>query len=236
VAVAVVGVGSVAGIVLVDRGIMPGVVGVNKGIVAVPSVVGSSLEDARQALYNLGLVCRVSEVEFNDTVPEEHVVRQLVDDGAQVKRGRHIDVVVSGGPVVGVVPPVKGLAEHIAKLELRKKGFKVGRSRKKYHERTPAGYVITAVPEEGTSISREMAVNLMISEGPRPTHATMVNVVGERIGTARTKVAEAGLKLGRISYDNNPSLEPGTVVSQSVPPGTSVPLESSVDVVVSVRK
>lgn len=226
--------GAVSGVLVVDRLIMPNVVGVNKGIVSVPDVAGMQWEGARQKLYDVGLVGRIKHEEFSDSIPADVVVRQYVDAGSSVKRGRHIDVAVSRGPEVAEVPAVRGLAEHVAKLELRKKGFKINRIQKKYHERVPTGHVVAADPPEGTTISREMGLTLYVSDGPKPTHAEMVNVVGESLGNARVAIGEAGLKVGRVDYRNNPDLAPGTVLSQSVPPGTAVPLESSVDLVVSV--
>ncbi len=215
---------------------MPHVVGVNKGIVSVPSLAGVEWEAARQKLYDVGLVGRVEAQEFSDTVPVGSVLRQYVQAGEQVKRGRHIDVAVSKGPEVGVVPSVKGLAEHLVRLELQKKGFAVSGSVRRYHERVPSGSVIELSPPEGTRISREMYIEIVVSKGPKPTHAVMVNVVGEGLGEAREKIRECGLKVGRVDYQNNPALAPGMVLKQSVPPGTNVALESPVDLVVSVAR
>jgi ABC-type uncharacterized transport system ATPase subunit len=83
--------GSIGGVFVVDRLVMPHMVGVNKGIVDVPDIVGLPHEDARQKLFDIGLVCRVKEEEFCDTVDVGSVVRQFVDPGSQVKRGRRID-------------------------------------------------------------------------------------------------------------------------------------------------
>jgi serine/threonine-protein kinase len=235
-ALAAMGLGGAAAALVVDRVVMPHVTGLNKGVVDVPDVGGLPYEQAREKLYAVGLLGRVRNEEFSDVVADGSVIRQYVLVGEKVKHGRQVDVAVSRGPVVGVVPNVKGIAEHVARLEMRKKGFSVAKSERKYDDKVPAEYVITTSPDVGTSISREMDVTLVVSKGPKPTSAEMVNVVGESLGNAQAKISDAGLKTGRIDYQNNPSLAPGTVVSQSVPPGTSVPLESTVDIVVSVRK
>ena len=110
---------AVAGVLVIDRLVMPNIVDVDKGIVSVPAVLGLDWEQARQRLYDIGLVGRIRTQEFNDTVAAGAVIRQYLDAGAPVKRGRHIDVAVSKGAEVGVVPGVQGLAEHLARLELR---------------------------------------------------------------------------------------------------------------------
>ncbi len=72
-----------------------------------------------------------------------------------------------------------------------------------------------------------MPIDLIISDGVKPTHADMPNLIGESLLDAKKKIEDAGLKLGKLEYKTNTTLSPGTVVSQSVPPGSSVPLESS---------
>jgi beta-lactam-binding protein with PASTA domain len=62
----------------------------------------------------------------------------------------------------------------------------------------------------------------------------MPNIVGENLAGAREKLEESGLNVGKINYRNDPSLLPGTVISQSVSPGENVPLETSVDITVSL--
>jgi len=227
-------VGAIAGVLIVDRLVMPNIVGVNKGIVSVPDIRGMEIEAGRQRLYEIGLIARIEEQEFNDSVPTGSIVRQFVEPGEQVKKGRHIDVAVSRGPEAAIVPVVKGMSEATARLELRKKGFAISKTSKVYHDRIPSGSAVGTSPPDGITISREMGLTLYVSNGPKPTHATMVNVVGERLGDARTKIEEAGLSVGGIDYEHNPSLAPGTVLSQSIPPGTNVPLGGSVALVVSV--
>ena len=67
----------------------------------------------------------------------------------------------------------------------------------------------------------------------KPTHADTPNLIGESLLDAK-KIEDAGLKLGKLDYKSNATLSPGTVISQSVPPGSSVPLQSAVNIVVSV--
>jgi serine/threonine-protein kinase len=121
----------------------------------------------------------------------------------------------------------------MARIELRKHGFNVGAVKKQYHEVHPVDAVIDAFPPAGTTISRAMDVDLVISRGPKPTHAEMPNIIGESLSEARKKIEDAGLKVGKIDYQNNQTLVPGTVVSQSAPPGSKVPLESQVHIVIS---
>jgi eukaryotic-like serine/threonine-protein kinase len=235
-AVFITAVGMLFGILAVDRIIMPTIVHVNKDMIEVPSIEGQPYEEARQKLYDVGLYCDVQAKEYNDKIGREIIITQAPVSGTKVKKGRQVAVVVSKGPLAGPVPHVRKLSERQAKAELRKAGFELGKSKKVYSEDITKDLVVTAVPEEGTIISREMTVDIHVSNGPRPTHVEVPNLVGESIGSAQAKLEDAGLSAGTVSTDNNPSLAPGTVISQSVSPGTSVPLESAVDLVVAVRK
>jgi len=88
-------------------------------------------------------------------------------------------------------------------------------------------------PPRGTIISREVCVEITVSKGPKPTHAEVPNVIGETLSDAKRLVEESGLNVGKVEYRMNTPTRPGTVISQSVSPGTNAPLESAVDLVIS---
>ena len=231
--VAVIG-GIVGGIIIVDKIIMPQVVGVNRDIVEVTSVKGLELEKAREAFYAAGLLSEIKSREYDDTIADGGVISQFPEPGSKVKKGRKIAVVISKGKEIAVIPDIRNLTEQQARIELRKKGISIGKIKKIYSDDKALDLVIEAFPQCGTTISREMEIDLFISKGPRPTHAVAPNLVGESLTSAKKMIEESGLVLGKISYQNNASLLPGTIISQSVAPGSKVRLESSINLEVSV--
>jgi beta-lactam-binding protein with PASTA domain len=228
--------GFVIGIFAVDRFIMPKVVGVNKDMVEVPGVGGLSYEDARHKFFQVGLLTEIRSRDYDDKIPLDAVINQTPEAGIKVKKGRHIALTISKGKEIGVIPDIRNLSEHQARIELKNNGFTVGNVKKIYSDEKPVDVVIDAYPESGTTVSREIEIDILISKGAKPTHAEVPNLVGENLADAKKKIEDSGLKLGKISYQNNKSVSPGTVVSQSVSPGSSVPLESAVNIVVSVIK
>jgi eukaryotic-like serine/threonine-protein kinase len=228
--------GMLCGVLVVDRLIMPTVVGVNRGLIPVPSVVNMPSDQARDKLLGVGLRWDIKSREYSDGVPQNSVISQFPAAGDEVKKGRQVDAVVSKGPKTDAVPDVKKLNDRQARIELRKHGFDIGRIRRTYDDSVTKDLAIKSVPEKGTIISKEMTVDLVLSNGPKPTSAEVPNIVGESIESARAKVEDSGLSMGAMTYANNASVEPGTVMSQSFSPGTSVPLESKIDIVVSVKK
>jgi len=215
---------------------MPKIVGVHRDVLPTPDVRGMEYEAARTKFYGVGLLTEVRAKEFDDSVPEGNVLSQFPDPGEQVKKGRKIAVTVSRGPEAAKIPLLRGINERQARLDLRKGGFSVGNVRKAFHETVPLDAVIETFPPAGTITSRAMDLDLVLSRGPKPTHAVMPNVIGEILSEAKKKVVDAGLKVGAVTYQNNAALVPGTVMSQSASPGANVPLESSVDLVISAIK
>ncbi|MCL2183230.1 MAG: PASTA domain-containing protein [Chitinispirillia bacterium] len=225
-------VGGLAGFFVVDRFVMPKVVGVQRDMVATPNLAGMDREAARNKLFGVGLLTEERGREFNEEVAEGAVISQFPEPGEMVKKGRKIAVTLSRGPEAGTVPVVRGMNEGRARNEMRRAGFSVGSVRRTWSNQT-LDAVIETFPPAGTITSRAMNVDLIISRGPKPTHAVMPNIIGESLSEARSKVEAAGLKVGKVDYKNNPSVVPGTVLSQSAAPGAKVPLESSVDITIS---
>ena len=226
--------GGFIGLYVVDKMIMPRIVNMDRGMVTVPSIVNMPWEDARQQLFNIGLRLQISVRQYDEKVARDCVISQQPLAQENVKKGRLVVVVVSKGSEIGVVPAVMNLTERKATSELKKMGFIVGKSKRDYFDDFPKDVVASISPKEGTTISREMPVDIVVSDGPKPTHADVPNLIGESLLIAKNKIEKSGLKLGKIDYKANATVVPGTVISQSAPPESSVPLESAINIVVSV--
>ncbi|MFP4162380.1 MAG: PASTA domain-containing protein [Chitinispirillaceae bacterium] len=228
------GVGFLVGLLVVDKLVMPNIVGVNRGMVEVPNIEGLPYEEGRHKLYGVGLLTEVRDKEFDDSIQDGSIINQYPESGSKVKKGRKVAATVSRGKEIAAIPRVKQLSERQARIEFRKYGFTLGKVKKKYSSSYPEDIVIDAYPPGGTTISRSMEVDLIVSRGSRPTHATVPNIVGESLAEAEKQIKESGLKVGKITYQNSSSLVPGTIISQSVSPGAKAPLDSHVNMVVSV--
>jgi serine/threonine-protein kinase len=227
-------IGGIGGLFIVDKIIMPHIVHMDRGMVVVPSITREPWEQARQDLFNIGLRLQISARQYDEKVPRDHIISQQPLPGENVKKGRLVTVVVSKGSEIGVVPNVMNLTERKAVIELKKAGFIVGKSKRDFFDDFAKDVVAGISPKEGTVISREMPLEMVVSDGPKPTNANAPNLIGESLLTAKEKIEKSGLKLGKIEYKSNPSVSPGTVISQSVPPESSVALESVINIVVSV--
>jgi serine/threonine-protein kinase len=226
------------GILVVDNLVMPRIVHVNRGWVTVPVLRAVPYEQARQRLYDVGLRLSVRGREYNDSVAEQCVISQEPPAGERLNTAerRGVNVVMSKGPEVARVPQVVGGFEYQAKRELRKQGFEVGGAIHRYDPKVPKDHVISVSPPAGTRISREMPVSMTVSKGPEPTEAAVPNLVGEMLSDAKKLLEENELTTGDVTYRYSATSMPGRVLSQSSPPGASIPLHSAVNLVVCAEK
>jgi|WetSurMetagenome_2_1015567.scaffolds.fasta_scaffold212056_2 eukaryotic-like serine/threonine-protein kinase len=224
----------IAGIVVIDAFVMPRIVGIDRGMVVVPDVKGLALEEGREKLFKAGLLTEIKSREYDSKLPLDAIINQAPEPGEKVKKSRRILVVVSKGEEFAVVPDIENMTERQARNEFKKTGFTIGDVKKIWDEKHDKDLVIHAYPAERTTISRDMKVDIILSKGPKPTSAEMPNIVGETLADAKKKMEECGLKIGTMHYKNDHSLLPGTVISQSIPPGENVPFEKAVTITVSV--
>jgi serine/threonine-protein kinase len=223
------------GMLVVDKMIMPKIVHVDRGMVAVPAITDMPWTDARQELFNVGLRLQIGSRQFDEKIPRDHVISQQPLAQESVRKGRLVVVAVSKGSEIGTVPNVLDIPERKATLELKKAGFIIGKVKRDFYEDHPKDAVAEVIPKEGTVISKGMPLDIMVSDGPKPTHIEAPNLIGEGLIAAKEKIEKMGLKLGKIDYKQNSTVSPGTVISQSVPPASSVSLESAINIVVSVK-
>ncbi len=207
----------------------------NRGDVVIPKIVDLSYDTAKQLLYNDGLRISVREKAYDEHKEVNTILTQDPLAGKKVKRGRHLFVTVSKGKEAAQIPEVMKLSEGPAKSALRSVGFDNIKVDYVYSGNVPRNSAVFTRPKAGTSTSREVDVRLYLSKGARPTHATVPNIVGEMLSTAKRQVRKDGLVVGTITYDRSSVMGAGRIVSQSLTPGSSVKLESRVNLVVSAK-
>ena len=125
------------------------------------------------------------------------------------------------------VPDVTGSTQDFATRTLRAKGLKVDPQPK--FSAQPEGIVVSQDPAANTLVDKNSTVTIFVSKGQK--QVTVPDLTGLTTDEARTKLGK-DLVLGTIS--KQPSTEPeGTIVSQSVPAGSTVDKGTAIDVVVA---
>jgi beta-lactam-binding protein with PASTA domain len=188
----------------------------------VPNVVGRTLSDAEGILNaaRLNMVRRKS-------VPSSHVpgtvVAQEPAAGAVASVGDTVAVDVS---IWMLVPDLTGLDTVQASKVLDENGMTMGVPQHRPSSKA-VGSVLAQVPAAGSEVPPGATVQVAVAAGvPTP------NVVGADSAAARRTVSARGLHF-RVKGARDADKDPGTIVAQSPPANTSVPLETEVEVVVA---
>ena len=142
----------------------------NYGIVVVPDLSRTEVNQARGMLHNLSLNLDVSDFEHHE-LPEGRIISQIPTQGRQVYKNRTIQVIVSRGPKLVTVPTLAGLSFHNVNDIFRTHELKVGNIVQHYSNDVPAGLIINTTPAAGVTIMAGSPVNLIISIGRDPLDA-----------------------------------------------------------------
>ncbi len=219
----------------------------------VPNVVGdlngTAAGDAGAILTNAGLTVGTVTFITSTTVPAGTVISQSPGPTSTESPGEAINLVVSSGLPQVTVPKV--LNDTLAQVAIAFGPGGLSDSITLAFSSTVApGTVISQTPIGGTPVSFGSNVALVLSQGPAPVTLTVPetitttdgvtnlpvpvpSVVGEALGTATTNLLNAGLTVGATTSQPNATIAVGTVISQSLPGGSSANAGSAVELVIS---
>lgn len=203
----------------------------------VPELTGMPEAEARNLIApNQWVVSK--QTERSDAVPEEgSVVRTAPEAGAELAEGEPFLIVVSEGPTLRPLPDVtnRPLSEALAALD--ELGL-TPEPTETYDEVVADDTVISwEVPGEpslvaGTEVLPGTVVRLVVSQGPAPR--TVPNLVGVDVNGARILIESERLVFTVAAEQQfSDDIAAGSIMWQSVEPGTEVPRGSEVNVVVS---
>ena len=197
--------------------------------VTVPDVVGSALANAQSALSGCGLSASVSE-QYSDNVAAGVVISQSVAAGSSVNKGSSVGIVVSRGPENAGVPNVIGSDRGTAISALQAAGFNVNEGEAQYSDTVPAGCVISQDVAGGSQVKKGTTVTIVVSKGQEMV--TVPDVVGMTAAEAESRLSQYGISVTR-SEEYSSTVPSGSVISQSVGAGGSVPKNTTITIVVS---
>jgi len=144
--------------------------------VLVPDMVGMDQEAARQLVEAMGLQFMVIGEQHHETIPALAVINQVPTGGQPAKRGAVVEVVISQGQDMLVVPTLVGQAVEVAEPQLVNMGLDV--ERKEEWSLMPVGTILAQDPPANSVVSRGTTVVLTLSSGSRlPLEANLADKV-----------------------------------------------------------
>lgn len=142
------------------------------------------------------------------------------------------------GPEFVAVPDVRGMTVDQAATALTEIGLSVSATVEEvYDEQVPEGLVAGSTPEAGSEAQLESEVTLIVSLGLEMT--ALPPIVGLPISEATTRLEEALIEVGELSYEYSETLEADSIIAvndpsgEAVAPNTELQAGATVNLVVS---
>jgi serine/threonine protein kinase/beta-lactam-binding protein with PASTA domain len=197
--------------------------------VAVPSVVGDTVDQATTTLESAGFSVVVTHKHSTSATPGT-VLSESPSAGSSAQRGSAITLVVAEKPSTITVPDVSGKSVAAASNLLGQDNLLVGTTSDQSSATVPSGDVIGTSPAVGTAVKPGSTVNLIVSTGP--ARVAVPSVVGDTEQIAVSTLQGDGFTI-TIQYAavTNPS-DSGVVLRQSPAAGTKALQGSTVELLV----
>ena len=198
--------------------------------VNMPRVKGKSVEEARNALTDLGIKSEVN-YEESDTIQAGEVISADVEEGAEIKVGTTVKLTASAGPQGIPVPSVTGSSYDEANARLTQLGFAVTRV-DGYSDEVEEGIVMSQVPSVDTEVAKGTNITVTVSLGREKIWVPKLLGLSEQDGIVTA--VEAGLKIGEeIAYVYSSEYPEGQICYQSYSNGSYVDPGTVMDIKVS---
>lgn len=199
--------------------------------VQVPELVGKSVNDASQALADLGLALRLDPNQrFDERVPVGRIMQQDPPAGVQARRQRTIRVWVSSGPRSTTVPPLVGQTERTARMRLDQDGLEVATVSEFRSPDYPADAVVAQDPAPS---SRAPSVSMLLNRGEQATTYVMPDLIGMNGARAAGALRTRGFRVSIVGSQPYPGVPAGTVVRQQPVGGFRVGAADAISLEVS---
>ncbi|EFL33439.1 serine/threonine protein kinase [Streptomyces viridochromogenes DSM 40736] len=200
--------------------------------VAVPSVVGDSLQDAKATLTGDKYQFEVKTESKESAEDPGTVLEQNPTLGEEVEKGSTITLTIAKAEAKSTVPDVVGQSCDQAKAQMTANDLVGNCTEVDTQDDNQVGKVIATTPQAGSSVDKNSSVNIQI--GKKQKQKTRVpQVVGQTVGQAKQTLAQAGFT--NIQFANGSDQSDNALVAgqdpqpnQEVddPAGTTVTLQT----------
>ena len=163
-----------------------------------PEVVGMSLDDAKQALFEAGMDIEAINVVESPGTAENTITKSSIAAGAKVVNGNPVTLEVANGKVS--VPDWSGKTKDFVEADAKKKGVKV-KFIEEDSKKTP-GTVLSQTPKAGESASSTEVV-VTVAKTADAKELTVPDVVGKSVENAQSELAATGFqKISTVKVAN----------------------------------
>lgn len=196
-----------------------------------PNVLGLPKDMAEAKLKEYNLAMSIETEDYSDNYKADQVMRQDVAEGEVVEKWSTVGVTISKGSDKVDLSSLglEQLSGEDAQKLLKDKELQVT-LKEEANDNIETGKVIRYSPQQAKAGD---TIELVVSTGPKTAQGQVPKLIGRDEVTADALLKAAGLKTGTVTYDYDAGKPEGTVLSQSVLPGTVLEPSATVDYVVN---
>ena len=181
--------------------------------VPTPNLLGMEYPAAVRSLDEAGLqIASPIQLQSSGDIPKGHIVSQKPPSGTRIKAYQPVEITVSIGTELVLVPSVIGKSKDAAYDTLRTAGFTPNRIAYVHSGSYPPDTVIAQTPGEGSRKRRRSSINLLMSLGTRPRYIQLPNLQNQPIDDVVSALEEGGLHV-EVQYKPHPKIPVGGVIT-----------------------
>jgi serine/threonine-protein kinase len=182
--------------------------------VMVPDLRTLTVPEAEHLVTPVGLVLQVVDQRHDPSLASGRVLEQMPQQGAAVRRGRKVKLVLSLGGKVLTVPDLIGHPAREVAIELRQGGFVAGDEARVSSYDLPAGRILAQVPPAETTAVPNSRVHRLVSDGPPEPAWIMPDLTGRPRAEVEAWLVTAGFRVGAVHRVGAAGRVRDTVVAQ----------------------
>ena len=192
--------------------------GDDKDLVAVPNVVGQTVDEATAAIEGAGFELGKVDESFDDSVESGQVINQDPKGDSKQAKGTKINLTVSKGTQEITVPDLSNMTADEAQKALTVSGLKYAKGAAEYSDTVEKDRVARQDIAAGEAVAKDTVVTFYLSLGSEGIEVP--NVVGMSLGNAIATINNLDLLVNEdYTYQNSDQPE-DTVLSQTPSSGT----------------
>lgn len=203
-------------------------------LVKVPSVMGMTEDEAKAALKEAGIGCKISR-QPSETVLEGFVISQSQKANTRIPKNSTITLSVSAGSNTTKMVNVVGKSEEEAVSMITGSGFGSPTIDYDYSDTVEQGFVIKQSPSANTATKPSEVVKIVVSRGKQSKMVVVPNVVNMSENQARQTLDALGLKV-KLSATQvmSATIPSGYVAAQNYSQGKEVPEGTTIELTMSI--
>ena len=167
--------------------------------VAVPKLVGMSLQQAESAAHAAGLMLSVQNRFYSSEIAEDKVLSQVPLPGEKVRSGWVVRVAQSLGPQNTTIPDLVGQSPRAAEINVRRRGLEVGSVAVTEVRDANSEEILAQSPAANATVFVSPRISVLIAAPSVPQQYVMPSFIGKKLSEVSAQLEEAGFKLGEVS-------------------------------------